>query len=246
MAEHHVDALREYGLSENEIKVYIALLKRGESTAQTIAKNAGLPRTTTYHLLESLLQKGLVSFIIKETIKYFQATTPRKLVEILEDKKRLIQEALPELNAMAETIKEKPKAMLFEGSKGIKYILEDVLEEKKVIYHYGDITSLQNALPYIFPKYIAKRVERRIPIKIVCKREEQHKELLKTSRNEFREFVFVPSNYLFKSSVFIYSRKVAILNLQKEPYHGIIIEDGDFYDTQKNIFELLWKTYKKS
>lgn len=245
MTENYVEALREYGLSENEIKTYIALLKTGESTAQTIAKNAKLPRTTTYHLLEGLLQKGLVSFIVKETIKYFQATNPKKLVEILEDKKRLIQETLPELNALAETIKQKPKAVLLEGAKGIKTILEDVLEEKKIIYHYGNILSLQNALPYIFPQYIRKRTERKIPIKIICKWEEPHKELLKTSKKELREFVFVPSDYIFKSSVFIYSGKVAILNLHKEPYYGIILEDVDFYETQKNLFELLWKTYKK-
>ena len=165
----YINALKEYGLSENEIKVYVALLKTGESTAQTIAKNANLPRTTTYHLLESLLQKGLVSFIIKETIKYFQPVNPKKLVELLEDKKRKIQETLPELIALTGIITEKPKAVIFEGTKGIRSILEDVLGEKKTIYHYGDILSLQKSLQYIFPQYIQKRVERKIPIKIICK-----------------------------------------------------------------------------
>ncbi len=243
MTNRYVDALKEFGLSENEIRVYIALLKAGESTAQTVAKHAKLPRTTTYHLLESLLQKGLVSFAVKETIKYFHSISPRKLVEILEDKKRLVQDVLPELNALAETIKQKPRVVLFEGTKGIKSVLEDTLEEDKVIYHYGDILSLQNVLPYIFPHYIKKRVEKKISIKIICKREEPHTELLKTSKQELREFVFVPRNYIFKSSVFIYSGKVAILSLQKEPYYGIIIEDEDFYETQKNLFELLWKAY---
>ena len=245
MVNHYVDALKEYGLSDNEISVFIALLKSGESTAQTIAKNAKLPRTTTYHLLENLLNKGLVSFVVKGTIKYFQATKPKKLVEMLEDKKRMVQEALPELNALAETIKERTKVVLFEGPRGIKFILEDVLEEKKLIYHYGDIRSLQNTLPYIFPQYIRKRVEKKIPIRIICKKEEQHKELLSSSKREFREFVFIPSKYIFKSSIFIFSKKVAILNLQKEPYCGLVIEDEDFYDTQKDMFELMWKAYRK-
>jgi len=240
----YTEALKEYGLSENEVRVYIALLKTGEATAQKIAKNAKLPRTTTYHILEGLIQKGLIGFIIKENIKYFRATNPRKLVEILEDKKRLIQEVMPELSELTETIKEKPKVTVFEGSKGIKTILEEVLEEKDILYHYGDILSLQNTLPYIFPQYMKKRIERKIRIRIVCKKEEPHKELLRSSRKEYREFVFVPNNYLFKSSVFIYSGKVAILSLQKEPYYGIIIEDEDFYETQRNIFELMWKTNK--
>ena len=42
------NALKEYGLSDNEIKVYITLIKTGESTVQNIAKNSNLPRTTIY------------------------------------------------------------------------------------------------------------------------------------------------------------------------------------------------------
>src|SRR3989344_849600 len=80
-------ALKEFGLSENEIKVYLALIKTGESTVQNIAKNAELPRTTTYHLLESLEQKSLVGFVIKESKKYFQAAPPKKLIQTLEEKK---------------------------------------------------------------------------------------------------------------------------------------------------------------
>ncbi|MBI2045456.1 helix-turn-helix domain-containing protein, partial [Candidatus Pacearchaeota archaeon] len=55
-------SLKEYGLSENEVKIYLTLIKAGESTVQIIAKNAGLPRTTVYHILDKLLDKSLVGF----------------------------------------------------------------------------------------------------------------------------------------------------------------------------------------
>lgn len=141
-----------------------------------------------------------------------------------------------------ENLAEKPKVEVYEGLKGIKTILEDVLETKQAILHYGDITSLQNALKYIFPQFINKRIEKKIPIKIICKKEEAHKELLEKATKEYREFKFIPQNYVFKSSIFIYNNKVAILSLQQEPYYGIIIDNGDFYQTQKNMFELLWQT----
>lgn len=245
MEINYKEALKEYGLTENEINVYITLLKTGEAPAQSIAKYSQLPRTTAYHLLDSLIQKGLASSVVKENKQYFQGIKPQRIVELLNEKKKMIEKIVPELSQLISTIKEKPAVTVFEGFKGIKAVLQDVLEEKRIICHFGDIISLQNVLPYAFPQYITQRVSKKIPIRIICKKEEPHKELLKTAKKEFREFVFVPDNYSFKTSVFIYSNKVAIFNLQKEPYYVIVIENKDFYETQKNMFELIWKAYKR-
>jgi len=245
MQEQYIEALKEYGLSENEIVIYITALKMGEATAQAIAKQAGLPRTTTYHLLDSLVQKGLVSSIEKGVIKHFQATPPGQLVEMLTEKKRHIEDALPELKAIAATIKERPRAVIYEGLQGIRAILQDILEEKKEILHYGDLASLQNVLRFAFPQFIRQRVEKKIPIRAIGKKEEPHQELLRTAKKEYRQFVFIPKEYAFKTNVFIYANKVAILNLHSEPYYGLIVSNKEYYETEKNLFELLWKAYKK-
>lgn len=237
-------SLKEYGLSENEVKIYLTLIKAGESTVQIIAKNAGLPRTTVYHILDKLLDKSLVGFVIKDYTKYFQATKPQKMLEILEDKKKMINEIIPELSSISETMIKKPDVLILEGLNGIKGVLQDLLKEENEILHYGDIISLQKVLQYAFPQYITERVKRKIPIRIICKKEDPHEDLLKNSKKEYRKFVFIPNTFLFNASVFIFSKKVAILNLKKEPYYAIIIKNPDFYETQKNLFELLWDAYR--
>jgi sugar-specific transcriptional regulator TrmB len=242
MENKHIKALKEFGLSENEIKTYITLLKTGESSVQEIAKNAELPRTTCYHILTSLQQKGLIGTAVKKHIKYFQATPPKILVKILNQKKRYIEEAIPELKAMISTFKQKPEVEILEGINGIKTILLDILEEKNEILHYGDIISLVKNLEYIFPQYIKERIRKKIPIRIIGKKEPEHSKLIKSAKKEYRKFKFLPENFIFKTSVFIYKDKVAILNLQKEPCYGIIISNEDYQDTQKQIFELLWKS----
>ena len=73
----------------------------------------------------------------------------------------------------------------------------------------------------------------------------QSGKLLQTSKKEYREFLFIPKKYEFESNIFIYSGKVAILNVQSEPYYGLIIDNYEFYMTQKNLFELLWAVAKK-
>jgi sugar-specific transcriptional regulator TrmB len=237
----YTEILREYGLTKNEGNIYITLLKLKQSSVQQIAKNASLPRTTTYHLLESLSQKGLVSFIIKEKIKFYQSANPRVLVETLNEKKKKIKEIIPELTALGGSITDRPKTQVYEGIKGIRTILEDILETKDTILHYGDIISLENSLKYIFPQFIIKRIKKRIPIKIICRKEDQHSNLIKSSKKEFRKFRFVPKSFTFKSSVFLYGNKVAILSLTKEPFYGILIENKDFFQSQRNLFELIWK-----
>ena len=46
-----------YGLTPNQSKVYLHLTKAGEKTASELSKNLKIPRTETYHLLNSLEQK---------------------------------------------------------------------------------------------------------------------------------------------------------------------------------------------
>jgi hypothetical protein len=89
------------------------------------------------------------------------------------------------------------------------------------------------------------RIERKIPIKILGKKEPEHDELIKNSKKELREFVFTPKELNFKSNIFIFSKKVAVLNLSQEPYYGFLIDDEEYYQSQKNMFMLIWNAYKK-
>ena len=47
----NTDILKEIGLTDTEIKVYIALLEQGESLASKISGKAEVERAVTYHIL---------------------------------------------------------------------------------------------------------------------------------------------------------------------------------------------------
>lgn len=69
--------LEELGLGKNEVKVYLALLKIGESKVNEIAKMSGIYRRTIYEALKGLVERGLVSHIIRGKKKYFTASDPK-------------------------------------------------------------------------------------------------------------------------------------------------------------------------
>ena len=48
----NVEILKEIGLTETEVKIYIKLLELGPSLASGISKKANVERAVTYHILE--------------------------------------------------------------------------------------------------------------------------------------------------------------------------------------------------
>ena len=68
-------------------------------------------------------------------------------------------------------------------------------------------------------------------------------EMLKTEKKELRESKFIPK-IDFQTVIYIYGNKIAILSLEKEVI-GLMIENENISNTQKQIFELLWKIAKK-
>lgn len=79
--------LREFGLSNHEISLYLALLKTGEETVNRLAEMTGIKRSTVYDNLSFLITKGIVSRFSKNNVQYFQAANPEKLVSLLDEKR---------------------------------------------------------------------------------------------------------------------------------------------------------------
>ncbi|MDH3677002.1 MAG: TrmB family transcriptional regulator [Nitrosopumilus sp.] len=83
--------LVQYGLTPNQSKVYLYLTKTGEKTASAISKNLNIPRTESYHLLNSLEQKGIIFSIFGKPTKFNSVSINDALTIIIDnEKKRLL------------------------------------------------------------------------------------------------------------------------------------------------------------
>jgi len=118
--------LEKIGLTKSEIRVYLALLKLGQTTAGPIVDEAKVTRSKIYDILERLKNKGLVSYITKESTKYFSAADPKSLLDYLEEKEKEIQddkesvkEILPELLLQQTLVEKKKIAEIFRHGKRV-------------------------------------------------------------------------------------------------------------------------------
>lgn len=234
------EALKEWGLNEKETKIYLSTLKLGQSKVSDIAKKSKILRETTYFVLNSLIDKGLISYVIKSKVKYFEAARPNKFISILKEKEERINSVMNELVSFQKMQIEKPSIELYEGKEGLKTILNDIIQTKKSLYAYANY-ELFDLLRFAFPRFVKQRIENKIPAKII---QEKVKSLEKRSKHlnkkELLELKF--SKIKFKSNVFMYGNKTAFISIIKDEPIGIIIQNKLITDTQRQVFKILWET----
>jgi sugar-specific transcriptional regulator TrmB len=237
-------ALKEYGLTDKEIKVYIELLPLGSINLQEIAKRVNFPRTTVYNTLNYLHQKGLVSKIVKKSVTYFEATEPKKLVDNLEERKSLIEKALPELEGLKAIIKESSNAEIYQGNRGIFTILSDVFKKQQEVCYFGSYSLSLEVLKHQ-PEHVGTmRIENKIPARIVMDRYDE--ERFHTDKyKSLTKMRFLDSLKDFPCMIFIYGNKVALYTL-KGDLVGIIIKNKEVAQAMKLIFEMYWKIGKNA
>lgn len=80
-----LNKLRDFGLNTYESKLWTALLSRGISTAGELSDIAGVPRSRSYDVLESLEKKGFIVMKLGKPIKYI-AVPPEEVIERVKKK----------------------------------------------------------------------------------------------------------------------------------------------------------------
>ena len=239
-------ALHEFGLSGNEIKVYLSGLKVGLASVSSHAEEASLPRTTTYDLLKSLKEKGLASYVIKSGVKCFSVVDPKELLVKLQEKEKKLKDILPELENLQKITLKTPKVEFYQGVEGFKTVANDLISKPNTnLYCFVSEKTLQ-FMPIFHMQFRRKRKERKITVKVITERTPLTIKMKKDDKKELRETRFSPK--VMKDSLtsfFIYDNKIIyIIAVEKEQF-GIIIENNEIANFQKKIFEHMWAQARK-
>ncbi len=125
--------LENIGLTNGEIRVYLALIKLGPSTSGPITDKSKVSSSKIYNILERLMQKGIVSYIIKEKTRYYKAEDQIKLKDYINEKEKKLQEQkreidklIPELQLQQQSEKAKSEVQIYKGFRGIQTITDHI------------------------------------------------------------------------------------------------------------------------
>ena len=231
------EELRDAGLQDGEIKVYLALLKIGDATASAVTKNTGLHRSNVYDILEKLMGKGIVSFVIKNNVKYFRASHPRRLVDFLKEKEENLATVIPELLRQYTRGKEECVVEIYKGIEGIKTVLNDIVKERRDYLLFGRL-EFERLLPVYVKQFVRQVNELKITERAIL---ESGTAIVETERRAYR---YISRGYLFPNAVIVYGNKVAIFVWQ-DPYNIILIQNKDTATSYRKHFEILWRIAKE-
>jgi HTH-type transcriptional regulator, sugar sensing transcriptional regulator len=230
-----MEELKQAGLTDNETKVYLALLDLGPSLAGAISRKTGLHRRTVYDTTEMLIKKGLVGYILKNNRRLFQASSPDRILEMIEEKHNILNPIVEGLKQRYSKTKVHEETNFYKGKEGLKTIFEDQLNSKEILI-LGASPKAYEILQYYFKWYDKKRKLKKIKARIIA----QDKNIKRIALAEIR---YLPSKYSSPVAVNIYDDKTAIILWATEPI-AILIKNKEISEGYRNYFEILWKIAK--
>jgi sugar-specific transcriptional regulator TrmB len=228
------ETLRKIGLSDEEINIYLYLLKEGSSKATVISKKLGVARTTTYRFLSNLHDKGLVSETIQNNVTYYSPAPPERIPELLHEQIEEINNIIPDLQKLTKKKEEGARVELFKGKEGMKTVMRDIVRERKPYVLIGEAQKYFEELQVFSHQWIKHIEEREIHGRLLCSSKQKFK-ITKTEELRFIEESLLPRittwTYGNKSAQFIWSN----------PFYAVLIESKSVADSNRKMFNYLWK-----
>lgn len=264
-----VEKLRQFGLDEKQISLYLSLISLGPAPVRLIADKSGVNRGTAYDIIKALMEMGLVSYYRKshkDTKKqFFVAEPPEKIVSAIEKKisdlgalRESIKGSLPELEALYEKSGSKPVVKYYEGSSGTRLILQDVIfamsvRSEKLYYVYSS-ADIREFLYKAYPNFNRDRIKAGIRNRVIALGGggelaglDERKWMTREHGAPTYIIIYGGLSRLGAAEVEATKQstasagKVALFSVAAsgEPV-GVLIEDQALYETQKMIFEFNW------
>ena len=127
--------LKEYGLKDAEIKLYMFLVGNKELTAYKISKETGIHRSTTYDILERLISKGFANKVEKNQTMFYSPNEMSKIAAGLKDKQTLLLSLIPEIEKVEKEGGQKIRFLEgVESRKHFSYNIFSLARNKKIDY----------------------------------------------------------------------------------------------------------------
>lgn len=237
--------LGELGLTPAEVKTYLYLLTRPQTTATKIALETKLNRSNLYSILDNLIAKNLVSFIVIKKTRYYSANKPDSLKTIIDQKiddfqrkKSELQELINNVDKISNLFGSELNIELYQGKEGIKRVLEEkVLKLKKgdTIYAFGYEHLFEREFGYYFRNVKNIRVEKGINFKALLKRPK----VPQGSNRDLTNIKYVDLEFSSNVEIAFFENNVILFLISANP-KALFIQNKEIYLHFLNYFNYIW------
>lgn len=245
--ENFTQQLIELGYDGKEAKVYLALLKLGNSGTAAIIKETGLHGQFVYNSLKKLQEEGLVEVSQKNGRNRYSALSPYKLINKIKDKERKANELVESLN-QSMTIKNYQEVSTFHGEEEFRSINFDALNNEpsdgEIMIIGGEGDRYLESMGQLMNKYEELRLKKKVTIRYIGNESQRQALTDLAFKRKWFEARILPglSTGLVNTNIF---NNEVLLNIFGTPLYVIRIQSRPVTESNKNFFNNLWQLSKK-
>lgn len=240
--------LKDLGCNDKEILVYLTLIKIGSCKVSSIGREAKLPRQTIYHLLNSLIEKGLVEQTDLRGVKQFFAD-PFKIKSIIEEQRRILESDKKKLDVelvkiMSENPSdtELPRVQFYRGQEGLKRLLSSILD----VYRRGKYKTFKGyAINQFYPGmeefteyFVKERDKLGVESELFVPKDTDFTKLGGGQDTFGRKFKTLDIDY-HKAAFYIVGKRVYLFSYKDGV--GVLVENENLANFFRNIFDNQWE-----
>jgi len=248
------DRLSQFGFTSTEAELYLKLAEVGRSSAHALAKRCGLPRTTAYSVLDSLVRKGFAAVDKGKAVSAYIANDPSILLRQVEREKQELTRKELEATALVDLVRPSfrsqfyhvPKTKFFEGKSGVEQMLyentktwqDSMAQYDSTWWGYQDHTFVEQFMPYLRHTWEHRSEDERI---FLLSNQAAVEDQLRGQvvRREIRS---VAAALEFSSTIWVLGDYIILIMTRNEPFYSFQIHDPVFGANLRSVFQLLWET----
>jgi len=232
--------LMNIGLSEKEVDCYLIIARHKDISAGGLSRICSESRTHTYDVLNKLIDRGLISYVIKNNVKFFKTTNPEKLLDILKEKRerigqeeKEISKVIPEINKM-QVSEDDVRMEILEGKECLKTLMKDILKTGKSFIAWGATNRVNDYLPDFFiEKYLNERKRKKIRAR------QLFTELYGVLDSPLSDNRKLAKEFASPTTTVVYGNKVVIIFWFEIP-RVVLIKNKELAKSYSKHFELMW------
>lgn len=251
------NALQEFGLTDQQSKIYLLLIKHKELRIHEIVKLSGIPRSSVYENLDNLFVLGLIEENIEDSYKKFRAYPITSLGHRLDEEIRELKQKSIKLSKLENLIADEftePASNAFHirnysGKSGARQLFWNTLKAKGPVDVYSEWGRSKYLGVRFYERFVTQSLNKNIVERVIIAKSDKTFKLVqehlgssvsRTKPNSVR--VIVDGSIKITGETFIYDNIFAQVYLKNGEIHGFEIENPHFVKSQKSIFRYLWQT----
>lgn len=245
--------LKQLGLSDKEIAVYLCILENGKISATSVANISQINRTTVYSVAKELVKKAIISEDLGGTTLYYTALPPDELKNLYKAQEEELKQKISIIEKIIPELEDLPKSKHYSVPK-IRFIdeihLNDFLYKQLPIWidsaKNGDKnwwgfqdTSMIEAYPEWF-KYHWEIYPEDYGTRLMTNKKPAEKEFAKQIKDERRQIKYWDKTIDFTATHAVLGDYVVFIVTRQHPYYMVETHDTVMAKNLRDMFKGLW------